>query len=265
MTETMSKSRFVFFPIFSVAMAGLLSSVFAGPVKLVSVETKAALPPEADDIVFGNHPEAGGEVKAAFLIWPDDESSIVEIKEKKCKVTEVVDAASGQPVAVKIGFDSFPRVAKDGKVAVHAVEFPLPEEPGSGRIKVSGIITVVAAGGVKTEKIDGFALAENAKLKVGELSLSVDEFSVRGGKTEFQLKSSKPMSGIKEVRFFKPDGTALKLEQAGSSRMSGFGGYSETWSMQFDGEEKEVKVEIDLHQNMAEKEIPFDLVLPAAM
>lgn len=265
MEQIVMKFLFPTFSLVAAALALLSAESLAGPVKLVAVETKAALPPEADQIVFGNHPKAGSEVKATFLVWPDDESSIVEIKEKKCKVTEVVDGANGQPVDIKVDFDSFPRVSKDGKVAVHAVEFPLPAEPRSGQIKVSGIITVVAAKGVKTEKIDGLTLAENANLKAGELSLSVDELTVKGGKTEFELKSSKPMSGIKEVRFFKPDGTALKLEQSGRSRMSGFGGYSESWSMQLDGEAKEVKVEIDLHQNTAEKEIPFDFVLPSSL
>ena len=247
------------------AVALLFSSAIAGPVKLVAVETKAALPPEADDIVFGQYPEQGMEVKATFLAWPDEGSAIIEIKEKKCRVTETVDAGSGQPVKLKMEFDSFPKVAKDGSIGVHALEYSLPEDPGSGRVKVSGNLAVVTAKGVKTEKVDAVALANGSKFKAGDLNLEVTGLQKEDGKTKFGLKAAKPMSAIKDIRFLGPDGTVIASERNGRSWGTIFRSYSETWQIELDGDIKEVKVEFDLHQNLAEKEIPFDFVLPSAM
>jgi hypothetical protein len=255
-------------PLFSlfIAAAACLSSVaHAGPVKLVSVETKAALPPEAEDIVFGQHPEKGAEVKATFLLWPDVGAAIVEIHEKKCRVTETVDSATGQPVKVNVEFGSFPKLAKDGSIGSHSLEYTLPEEPGSGRLKISGTLAVTTATGVKTEKPDGFALADEAKLKAGDLNLEVTGLKNDDGKTKFGLKSSKPMSAIKDIRFFRPDGTPVESRRNGRSWGRMFGSYSETWQIELETEIKDVKIEFDLHQNLAEKEIPFDFALPSAL
>ncbi|MFM7182319.1 MAG: hypothetical protein ACKO2G_12760 [Verrucomicrobiales bacterium] len=233
--------------------------------KLIGVETKTALPPEAEDIVFGQHPDQGAEVKAIFLVWPDAEASIVTIKDKKCKITEIVDAGSGQPLKLKAEFGKFPKAAKDGKVAAHSVEFQLPEDPGSGRLKMSGVLTVVSAKGVKTEKIDNVSLAENAKLKAGDFELKVEGLKEKEGETDFRIESTKSMAAIKAVRFLRPDGTVIESQQGGRSWMSGFGGYSESWSFEIKGEAKDLTIEFDIHQNMADQEIPFDFVLPTSL
>ena len=237
----------------------------AKPPKLIGVETKAALPPEAEGIVFSQHPKQGTEVKASFLVWPEEGSAIVEIEEKKCKVTESVDLATGQPVKLKIEFGSFPKVDENESIAVHSLEYPLPEEPGLGRVKISGILAVVTSTGVKTEKMDTLALADAAKLKAGDLKLEISDLKSDDGKTKFNIKSSKPMRAIKEIRFLRPDGTAIPTERNGRSWGSMFGSYSECWQFELTGDAKEVKVEFDLHQNLAGKEIPFDFVLPGAM
>lgn len=260
----MMRSRFALASVFA---AGLVFPwpAFAGPVKMVSVETKAALPPEAEDIIFGQHPDKGTEVKATFLVYPDEGGAIVEIKEKKCRVTETVEAGSGQPLKWKIAFGSFPKVAKDGSIGAHSLEYSLPEEPGSERVKVGGVLAVVMAMGVKTEKVDSLALANGSGIKAGDLKLEVKDVTRQGGKTRFSLHSTKRMSVIKAIRFFRLDGSEIPSDQNGRSWGSMFGAYSEDWQFELKGEIGEMKLEIDLHQNVTEKEIPFDFVLPSAM
>lgn len=259
------KTSVLLFCVFAATAGSILSIANAEPVKLIGVEIKAALPAEAEDIIFAQHPKQGTKVEATFLAWPDEGSAIVEIKEKKCRVSETVDAGSGQPVKVKIEFGSFPKLDKNGLVAAHSLEYLLPEEPGSGRLKFSGTLCVVTAKGVKTEKVDQCALANAAKLKAGELNLVVTDLKTKEGKTKFGIKSSKPMAAIKEIRFLRPDGTAIPSDRNGRSWGSIFGSYSETWQLELEGEVKDVMVEFDLHQNLIEKEIPFDFTLPSAM
>ena len=247
------------------AAALFCSNVFAGPVKLVGVEVKTALPEEADDIVFGQHPKNGTEAKATFLILPDEGESIVEIREKDCEVGEIVDKESGQPVKLKVEFGSFPRVAKDGSVAAHSLEYPLPEDPGSGRIKVGGVVNVLVSKGVKTEKTGETTLVEAGKLKAGDLNLEITDLKTEDGKMNFGLKSSKPMTAIKEIRFMKPDGTAIESRRHGSSKMRMLGTFTETWNFALDAGDTAVKIEFDFYQNPTEKEIPFDFVLPSSM
>lgn len=244
----------------------LLSAAWALPgqsVKLISVEMRAAVPEEADEIAFGQFPDNGTKVQASFLVQAEEGKSLVDIKEKKCKITEITDAASGQPVKVKVEFGSFPRTSKDGKMAVHSLEFSAPEGQAAGRLKVSGTLAVVTAAGVKTEKPESLMLVDAAKVQAGELKLAIDDLKTEGGKTSFDLKSSKPMAGIKDIRFYKPDGTEVKGNRNGTSTMSGFGTFSESWSIQMEEEVKELRFEFDMHENMTEAEVPFDFNLPA--
>lgn len=240
-------------------------SVAAQPVKLISVEMRSAVPKAAEEIAFGQFPDNGTKVEVGFLIPAAEGKSLVDIKEKACKITETTDAASGQPVKLKVEFGSFPRVSKDGTLAYHSLEFEAPAEPAAGRLKLSGTLALVTATGVKTEKQENLVLVDAAKVQAGALKLTIDDLKTGGGKTSFDLKSSKPMSAIKTIRFYKPDGTEVKGDRNGSSTMSGFGTYSESWSFHLEEEVKELSFEFDIHQNITETEVPFDFNVPAGL
>ena len=246
-------------------LAGV-AAVSAQTVELVSVEIKTALPKAAEDVAFGQFPDEGVEVEAGFLITPETGSSVVEVDEDKCKIKSVVDAASGAASKAELEFGNFPRTSKkDGGPAYHSIEFAAPGDAPSGRLKVSGTVHAKISKGTVVEKVAKLALANGSVIKVGGLSLKVGDLMAGDDKLKFSLGSGKPMSGIKEIRFFGADGQAVEGERGGSSRMSGFGSYSESWDYEVKSGSKEISMEVVFFKDTESKDIPFEITVPAGL
>lgn len=245
------------------AVLAATTTLRAQSITLVSIETKAAAPAAAEDVLFGQFPKEGIKSEAGFLITPGDGASIVSINEDKCKVNTVVDAATMQAVQTKLKFGHFPRTSKDdGGPAFHTLEY---SGPPAGTLKVAGTIHAVISKGTETEKNPHGTLANGKILKAGDLTLKVADLLVGEDKIKISLTATKSMANIKKVRFLTADGQEVKCERRGSSRMGMLGSFKEEWEFELATGEKDLAVEIDLFQSPESIEIPFELTLPASL
>lgn len=259
------KTRFGFISLLGiVVLAASALPARSQSVKLVSVETNCALPANAKDVVFGQHPDAGVEVKAGFLIQPEAGASLIDIDEKKCKIKEVTDAESGQASSLKVKFGSFPHLSKeDGGPGFHELTVTNPAAEAKGRIKVTGTVHVTVSKGLATEKPGALAMASGLEIKAGGLTLKAKGVKIEDGKLCFQLESGKSLKSIKAIRFLDAQGKEVKSRRSGSSTMSVMGMFSETWEMEVETTAKDLAVEIDFFKDLEEKDIPIEFVLPA--
>jgi hypothetical protein len=250
---------------FATLLTGIATAtcLHAQSVALVSIETKAAAPAAAEDVLFGQFPKEGIKSEAGFLVTPGEGLSIVSINEDKCKVNTVVDAATMQPVQVKLKFGNFPRTSKeDGGPAYLTLEYT---GAPAGTLKVAGSIHAMVAKGTETEKNPRGTLSNGKTVKAGDLTLKVADLLVGEDKIKLSLTATKSMANIKKIRFTGADGQEIKSERRGSSRMNMLGAFKEEWEFEVATGDKELGIEIETYKSPEASTIPFELTLPASL
>lgn len=174
------------------------------------------------------------------------------------------------------GFDLFPRISQDGKMAVISVFGS--QLPASGATKIGAKGTIVTKIGKATEdfKSEPIELVKDIEFSVGDVDLKIKETdkSRKGGGFSFgpaKANKEKPeglfvsfqsnseaMGNVSAIRFLDEDGNELKAPSGGSGKF-GFGKQN-TYTRDFNFEEKpagKVVVVLSVWSDLQTVKIPF--------
>ncbi|MCK4292934.1 MAG: hypothetical protein KAY65_07040 [Planctomycetes bacterium] len=116
---------------------------------------------------------------------------------------------------------AFPKLSEDGRAAVFDVKLDVPEEKAKGLSELSGVIECFKATG--TKKIDLGVM----DFKEG-ISSDVPGFSIRSVKERYDTKGQEISlrvdllrNSVKDVKFYREDGTEIDVSSGGSSSSQG--------------------------------------------
>ena len=162
------------------------------------------------------------------------------------------------------GFDSFPNIGEDGKVAlVTVVGSKLPKKEAT-KLGAKGELVVQVASKTESKKSPATKLEKGRKLSVGDIKLSISE----AGKPQFfagefgfevsLASSNKAFDNVAAVKFLDSDGKEIESGSTGGGSM-GFGDnftYTKNFGLK-KAPKGDVTVELELWTDLKEEKIPF--------
>ncbi len=162
------------------------------------------------------------------------------------------------------GFDSFPKVAEDGKVAVVTiVGSKLPKKEAT-KLGAKGELVIQLASKTENKKSPATKLEKGQKLTVGDIKLSISEVGKPqffASEFEFEValaSSNKAFDNVAAIKFLDSDGKEIESGWTGDGSV-GFGD-NFTYTKNF-GLKKapmgNVTVELELWTDLKEEKIPF--------
>ena len=162
------------------------------------------------------------------------------------------------------GFDSFPNIGEDGKVAlVTVVGSKLPKKEAT-KLGAKGELVVQVASKTESKKSPATKLEKGRKLSVGDIKLSISEAGKPqffAGEFEFEValaSSNKAFDNVAAVKFLDSDGKEIESGSTGGGSM-GFGDnftYTKNFGLK-KAPKGDVTVELELWTDLKEEKIPF--------
>lgn len=180
-----------------------------------------------------------------IIAFDDDATALGEIADSEGN--SLLDNASIWP---------FAKLTKDGKTAVIEMKSQGVPAPGATHVTAKGTITVTIASGSKPVKVPNVKIQNEATLKVGTGSLTVEDVSSDDSSTSFTLKGSRALfESVKSWKFLDAKGTELES----SDRGYGYSNDTGFKTFQVPANTATVTVQMDVWQGMKPVAVPFDV------
>ena len=181
----------------------------------------------------------------------------MELDDDKCSLTEFGDD-KGQNLLDGVDWGGFPKISKDGRLALVEVSSKKKPAREASRLKAKGTVNLRVASSESLEKIDDLKLEAGVKAQVGQESLQVAKVeSTADGLTLVLQASRKFKDDLKDIRFITPEGTALNIWGRGSLTF-GSGAQLE-FNLETKTKPSALKVEIEIWQGLETVDLAFEI------
>jgi hypothetical protein len=217
------------------------------------------------DSEYGGSYVLGRSAGIEVTVMVEDKSSFfVSVIDEGQEKTELSLSADGQKLKNDSGFSRIgfmANISENGQRVVVPVSATQLPPRGTGNLKVSGNLVLLAGANEKTDKVT-FKVAAGEQVQLGPVATkisSVDEYEFGETVTNITFETDQPLDVISGMKFFDEGGRALEASPGGSSSF-GFGNqmtYSR--SFQISGTPKSLSVEVRYFGSTKTVTIPIEL------
>ena len=159
------------------------------------------------------------------------------------------------------GFSMF-RIARDGKNGAVEVNGPNVPAPGTTKLRLEGLLTVLCAKNTIEHVVKDVALKNGSKITGPNLELTVDLVGKPEVGTEplgLILRAYRELDEVADVRFLKADGSEIKATRVSTAKMGILGNLTVEWSYNLAEKVDAATVKLLLWSDLQKKRVPFKL------
>jgi hypothetical protein len=193
----------------------------------------------------------------ALIVHAPKNKKIVDVDDSKCSLTVLTDDL-GHNLLDGVDWDSFPKVSKDGRLALIEVTSKSRPSKSASRIRAKGTIHLRIAGSERTEKIENLKLEVGIKTHIEENILQVMKVQKENDGLNLVLQSKRTFTEtFKAVRFYTSKDHSINIWGRGSFT---FGNASQMeYNLDLRSMPETLIMEIDLWQELEGLDIPFEI------
>lgn len=193
----------------------------------------------------------------ALIVQAPKNRKIVEVDDSKCSLMVLTDDR-GHNLLDGIDWGGFPKMSKDGHLALIEVTSKSRPSKNASRLRAKGTIHLRVAASQRTEKIENLKLQVGTRAYVQQNIIQVMKVQEENDGLTLVLQIKRAfMNNLKDIRFYTAGGNPVDIWGRGSFT---FGNASQ---MQYNLDLKSVPealiVEIDLWQELETLNIPFEI------
>lgn len=193
----------------------------------------------------------------ALIVHAPKNQKIVDVDDSKCSLTSLVDDR-GHDLLDGVDWDNFPKVSKDGRLALIEVTSKSRPSKSASRIRAKGTIHLRIAGSERTEKIENLKLEVGSKTHIQENILQVMKVQKENDGLNLVLQGKRTFTEtFKAVRFYASEDHSINIWGRGSFT---FGNASQMeYNLDLKSMPETLIMEIVLWQELEELDIPFEI------
>lgn len=193
----------------------------------------------------------------ALIVNAPKNKKIVDVDDSKCSLTSLIDDR-GHNLLDGVDWGSFPKVSKDGRLALIEVTSKSRPSKSASRIHAKGTIHLCTAGSERTEKIENLKLEVGGKSHIQQNILQVMKVQKENDGLNLVLQGKRTLTEtFKAVRFYTSKDHSVDVWGRGSFT------FGNTSQMQYNLDLKSVPetliMEIDLWQDLETLDLPFEI------
>ncbi|UCE07600.1 MAG: hypothetical protein JSW07_06080, partial [bacterium] len=152
----------------------------------------------------------------ALVVQAPENKKIVEVDDSKCSLVEFTDD-SGHNLLDDVDWGAFPKISKDGHLALVEVTSKNRPFKDASRLFARGTIHIRVAASETTEKIENLKLEVGAKANVRQEVIQVMKVQEENDGLILVLQiNRKFISNMKDIRFYTKGGNPLDIWSRGS-------------------------------------------------
>jgi hypothetical protein len=202
--------------------------------------------------------------KVAFFVKTP--GGLVDFQHKASTLTSFTDD-KGHSLIVKPGsfmegFGHFPKISKDGKIALFTIEGGEAPSKGASHILVKGEIVFASGSTKKTVTSEKITFKNDAVIKLGSITFTVAKF----GKPKWgsaalalSLETNRFVPEVAAYRFKTADGKVFEHKPNGQSTSSSGSSVSVSKFFKFDKKIEEGFLEIDIYTDLKTHKMPLNM------
>ena len=192
-----------------------------------------------------------------LIVKAQKDKQIVEVDDSKCSLTVLADDR-GHNLLDNVEWGRFPKVSKDGQLALVEVTSKSRPSKNASRLRVKGTICLRVAGSNRKEKIENLKLQVGAKANVNESTIQVMKVQKETDGLTLVLQMKRTfMDNLKDIRFYNAKGKSVDIWGRGSFI---FGNASQMhYNLDMKSIPTALMVEMDLWQELENLDISFDI------
>ena len=193
----------------------------------------------------------------ALMVHAPTNKKFVNVDDSKCSLTSLIDDR-GHNLLDGVDWGSFPKVSKDGRLALIEVTSKSRPSKSASRIHAKGTIHLCTAGSERTEKIENLKLEVGGKSHIQQNILQVMKVQKENDGLNLVLQGKRTLTEtFKAVRFYTSKDHSVDVWGRGSFT------FGNTSQMQYNLDLKSVPetliMEIDLWQDLETLDLPFEI------
>jgi hypothetical protein len=193
----------------------------------------------------------------ALIVRAPENRKIVEVDDSRCSMVEFTDDR-GHSLLDGIHWAGFPKISKDGRLALIEVTSKARPSQEASRLLARGTIHLRVAASERTERIENLKLNVGAKASVRQEVVQVMKVQEEEDGLTLVLQINRRLANImKDIRFFATNGNPVNIWSRGSLT------FGNATQMEFSLETKPtpgaLKIEIDLWQELEAFYLTFEL------
>jgi hypothetical protein len=184
----------------------------------------------------------------ALVVQSPENKKIVDVDDSKCSLMEFTDDR-GHNLLDGINWGGFPKISKDGRLALIEVTSKNTPSQGASRLFAKGTIQLRVAASESTEKIEGLKLQVGTKATIRDEVIQVMKVQEENEGLILVLQISRKFKNkIKDIRFYTATSNPVDIWSRGSLT---FGNASQLeYNLDTKSIPKDLKVEIDLWKEL---------------
>lgn len=199
------------------------------------------------------------------LLVKAPEGGLISFEKDKSKI-EVFADDKGKKLIKKIGFkegfDSFPKISKDGKAFMVGLTGQYVPTPGATHIHAKGELALYTAKTKETVSSPVDKVAKGTVFKVGDYEFTLSDLGKPSwGKMPFKitLKTNKDITKIAKFVFKDKAGKVIESKSQGGSTFSGMGMMNVTRNFNLGKKVAELSIELEVYTDLKLVKVPFDV------
>ncbi len=192
-----------------------------------------------------------------LLVRAPDGKKIVEVDDSKCSLTEFTDN-SGHNLLDGVDWGGFPKVSKDGRLALVEVSSKNKPARDASRLQAKGTVHLRVASSERLEKIENLKLAVGTKANIQQETIQLVKVQNDPDGMVLVLQVSRKFKdNMKDIRFFTTEGNLLNIWGRGSFT---FGSAAQLeYNLETKLKPEALKVEIDIWQGLETLDLAFEI------
>lgn len=192
-----------------------------------------------------------------LIVQAQKDKQIVEVDDSKCSLTVLADDR-GHNLLDNVEWGAFPKVSKDGQLALVEVTSKSRPSKNASRLRIKGTIYLRVAGSKRIEKIENLKLQVGAKAHVHQNIIQVMKVQNETDGLTLVLQMKRTfMDNLKDIRFYTAKGKLVDIWGRGSFI---FGNVSQMhYNLDMKSIPEALMVEMDLWQELENLDISFDI------
>lgn len=196
-------------------------------------------------------------LSVALIVQAPGDRKIVEVDDSQCALTVLTDDR-GHNLLDNVNWGGFPKVSKDGQLALIEVTSKKRPTKNATQLRVKGTICIRVAASERTEKIENLKLQVGAKAHVQQDIIQVMKVQEENDGLALVLQiKRKIMNNLKDIRFYTRKGGLVDIGSRGSFT---FGNVSQMhYNLDIKSIPETLTVEMDLWQELETLDLSFDI------
>ena len=193
----------------------------------------------------------------ALAVRAPENKKIVDVDDSKCSLVEFTDDR-GHNLLDGVDWGGFPKISKDGHIALIEVTSKNRPSQNASRLLVRGTIHLRVAASESTEKIENLKLEVGTKANVRQELIQVMKVQEENDGLILVLQiNRKFVNNMKDIRFYTARGNPVDIWGRGSFT---FGNVSQMeYNLDTKSTSEALKVEIDLWEELEILNFSFEI------